>query len=121
MKNTKTEPYPMKNTKLNRYILVSLQFEGIHRWKECPFKEVDFLKDYHRHIFYVEITKEVKHNDRDIEIIMLKREVLEFLGTTPVHLGNQSCEDIAEKLLIKFEATAVKVTEDNENGAIITI
>jgi hypothetical protein len=111
----------MKNTEMHRYIVVKLQFEGIHRWENCPLPEVSFLKNYHRHIFFVELTKKVNHNDRDIEIIMLKREILNYLGTQPVQLKNSSCEDIAETLLNQFQATSVKVTEDNENGAIVTL
>ena len=111
----------MKNTEINRYIVVKLQFEGIHRWENCPLEDVSFLKDYHRHIFYIELTKEVNHNDRDIEIIMLKREILNYFGSQPVQLGNSSCEDIAERLLYMFKATSVKVTEDNENGAIVIL
>lgn len=110
----------MKNTVINKYIVVNLNFEGLHKWNDCPLEDVKFLRNEHRHIFYVEIIKKVSHNDRDIEIIMLKREVLNYLGNQPVYLDNKSCEDIAEDLLLKFNAVSVKVTEDNENGAIIT-
>ena len=113
----------MKNLEkvIYKYVVVKLQFEGIHRWENCHLDEVFFLKDYHRHIFHVELTKKVSHNDRDIEIIKLKRDILEYFGTQPVHLDNQSCEDIAEKLLINFDACSVKVLEDNENGAFVTL
>ncbi|MBP6424146.1 MAG: hypothetical protein KA278_00335 [Flavobacterium sp.] len=111
----------MKNLKLNKKIIINLQVEGLHQWKDCPIKEVDFLKDRHRHIFHICIKKTVSHNDRDIEIIYLKREVLNYLGTQPIEFGNKSCETIAEELLKEFDADYVSVLEDNENGAEVSL
>lgn len=111
----------MKNLKLNKKICINLQIEGIHYWKDCDIEEVEYLKYPHRHIFYIEIHKEVNHNDRDIEIICFKKEVINYFKSQPVNFKNKSCEDIAEHLLIKFNACYVKVLEDNENGAIVTI
>lgn len=109
----------MKNLKINKYIVINLQFEGIHQWKNCNIEDVIFLKNPHRHIFHVELIKKVNHNDREIEIIMLKRKILDYIGLQPVNLENQSCEDIAENLYKYFNAYSVKVTEDGENGALI--
>ncbi len=106
---------------MERFIIVKLQVEGIHQWKDCPIEDVMFLKDKHRHIFHIEVRKKVSHNDRDIEIIMLKRQILSYLGKQPIDFGNQSCEMIAEKILKSFDCTYVSVLEDNENGAILEI
>jgi len=109
----------MKN--FQKEIIVKLQVEGIHRWEDCDLPHVSFLKYPHRHNFYITIHKKVEHNDRDIEIIMFKRQVLEYLGVEPVMFGLKSCESIAEELLVKFDAVSVTVLEDNENGAIVSI
>lgn len=109
----------MKN--LRKEIVIKLQVEGIHKWGTCNLPEVSFLAYPHRHIFHITITKEVEHNDRDIEIIMFKRNVLKYLGKQPVMFDNKSCESIAEELLLEFNATSVVVLEDNENGAIVSI
>lgn len=105
---------------LEKNIVIKLQVEGIHNWPTCNIPEVSFLCHPHRHIFHIKITKKVNHNERDIEIIMLKRQVLNYLGQQPVSFDNKSCESIAEELLIQFDATSVEVLEDNENGAIVT-
>ena len=74
----------MKDTK----IVLNLAIEGIHFWEGCNIEEVMFLKNEHRHIFYIEIHKEVSNLDRDIEIIKevynytdaKAQEVLNILG-----------------------------------------
>lgn len=105
-------------------IVVSLQIEGLHNWPECPIPEVEFLKDLHRHVFHIRAKKLVSHNDRDVEIIMLKRDILQYFAAchgTPCNFGRMSCEDIAEQLMITFSLSSCRVLEDNENGAELTI
>jgi hypothetical protein len=113
-------------------IIVKLQVEGIHFWKDCDIEDVDFLANPHRHIFHITCKKEVTHDDRDIEIIRMKRQVLLFLeqkyAKTPSVIkgtvcwfGGMSCEMIARVLLEKFELNYCKVLEDNENGAEICL
>jgi hypothetical protein len=70
-------------------------------------------------MFYIEAHKEVSHNDREIEIIMLKRIVSEYLESFDGNFYAMSCEDIAEDLLNRFDFEFVQVLEDNENGAIV--
>lgn len=105
------------------YIVVKLIVEGTHFWPECDIKEVEYLKYEHRHLFYIKCKKEVKHANRDIEIIMLKREIEETLYKKfgkPCNFLNMSCEDIAQYLFDKFELSKCTVLEDNENGAEIS-
>ena len=78
-------------------IIVNLQYEATHNWPKCPFKEVEFLKYPHRHIFYIKCKKEVSHSDRDIEIIMLKRKIEKYLSIEYQNdFRSKSCEMIAE-------------------------
>lgn len=104
---------------MKKYIKVKFQFEGLHQWKSCPLEQVSFLKDKHRHIFYATCIKEVSHNDRDIEIIMFKRELEEYMKSKGKDLGNSSCEDMAQDILTTFNCHSVEILEDNENGAVI--
>ena len=111
---------------IQKRIVVKINVEGIHKWEDCNLIEVGFLKNLHRHIFYITLQKSVDHNNRDIEIIMLKREIESYLNNKffnqkimTHNFNNMSCEDIAEDLLIKFKANYVEVLEDNENGAVI--
>jgi hypothetical protein len=103
-------------------IFITTQFEATHQWKLCPFPEVSFLKDPHRHMFHVRLEKVVHHDDRDVEFIMLKREVTAFvrLSYEGKDLGSMSCEVIAGELMEAFDACRVEVSEDGENGAILT-
>lgn len=63
------------------YVTVTLQVEGIHNWPDVEaFAEgVSFLKHPHRHIFHIKATKKVEHDDRDVEIILMKREIQAYL------------------------------------------
>ena len=107
-------------------IVVKLQVEGLHYWKGCDIKEVDFLKDLHRHTFYIRVEKEVTHDDRDIEIIVFKRSIIDYLegnhwdtSYNCINFKRKSCEHIAKMLQKQFKLDLVEVLEDNENGAII--
>lgn len=110
-------------------IIVKLEVEGMHCWPQAAdlLPEVGFLSDRHRHIFHIEARKKVTHSDRDVEIIMFKREITEFLFAeygkhkhslvNYCEFGPMSCEMIAEVLLKKFGLQYCSVLEDNENGA----
>ena len=109
-------------------VIVRLQVDGMHNFPKAAelFPEVAFLADRHRHMFYIEAKKEVFHDDRDVEFIMFKRDILDFLkqlyynSETRTHeFGPMSCEMIAKQILNQFNCTAVSVWEDLENGAIV--
>ena len=100
-------------------VFFTVQFEAIHCWPEAP-ERVDFLRNPHRHLFKLECRCKVNHNDRDIEFILMKREVqlmcdMVWAGKD---IGRTSCEQIGEMILNKFpEIGGVTVSEDGENGA----
>lgn len=98
-------------------IIVQLQISGCHRWPDCNIKEVEYLKNKHRHVFHVEAKKRVFDNNREIEIISFKEEIKAYLESKNGDFGSLSCEMIAEDLLKRFGLSYVKVLEDNENGA----
>ena len=123
----------------NRYIKVSFQREGIHKFPGADtnpdyatgdWRDVSFLGYPHRHIFYFYVTLGVSHNDRDVEFIQFKRELERLYdevdsSTAVLKLDYQSCEMIAESLINYIEekypnrAVKVEVYEDNENGGIL--
>lgn len=110
--------------KISCSVFARLQFEAIHNWPNCPFDEVAFLRDLHRHMFHVEAHAHVYHDDRDIEFIMMKRSLESFIDETyPKNelghrvIGHTSCEMIARAILDKFPTIfKVQVSEDGENG-----
>lgn len=97
-------------------------FEGIHCWPGCPFDEVKYLRDPHRHVFHIVAKKQVFHDDRDVEFIMLKHQIEQYLHEQYPngYLGARSCEMLGRELLEKFQLIEVDVSEDGENGAIIS-
>jgi len=101
------------------FIVVRTSFEALHQWPECPFNDVGYLRNLHRHIFHVEMKIETT-GDRQIEFIRHKNLINKFIDNKykGFNLGPTSCEVIAETLSKAFGASSVSVFEDNENGAV---
>jgi hypothetical protein len=107
-------------------VIVKLAVDGMHNFPLAAelFPEVSFLADRHRHMFHFTVSKQVFHTDRDIEFIMLKRDILNYLYDQysdnymrTLEFGSKSCEQLAEEVLNRFDCEWVEVWEDNENGA----
>lgn len=81
-------------------IVYSFTAEGWHRWASAPLR-CDYLRARHHHYFTFQITVEVKHGDRELEIIEAAREGRELMqrlfdeGVFEL----SSCEHIAETAL----------------------
>lgn len=106
------------------FIIVRGQFEFNHRYADAP-KEVAYLRNLHRHLFNYEVELEVYHDDRELEFIMVKHEIAQYLQAT-VWSDLTSCEQMAifigQYLQSKYgfeRSLTVSVFEDNENGAKI--
>ena len=113
---------------MRTYVIVRLQVDGMHNFPAASelFPEVGFLSVLHRHIFHIEAKKEVFHDDRDVEFIMFKRDIQDYLKQMyykpemRTHMfGAMSCEMIAKEILKQFNCESVSVWEDLENGAIV--
>jgi hypothetical protein len=109
-------------------IIVKLEIAGLHHWPTCDIKEVDYLKNVHRHVFHITCYKEVNHDDRETEFIKLKQEITRDINDwffEPekgiCHFRNLSCEMIAKKLIETYRLTECTVLEDNENGARVRV
>jgi len=127
----------MTTIQITSEVYCTLQIEGTHNWPGCPFEEVDYLRVPHRHMFHIKAHKLVTHSDRDVEFIMLKHQIQRYLigrywsgwenhtaGRTAKGLcefGAMSCEMIAEELINQFDLCRCEVSEDGENGAILTV
>lgn len=101
-------------------IFVTTNFEAFHHWPDAP-EEVAFLRSLHRHIFYVRAEKVVTHANRDIEFLLLKRELNAIIEEAKDINDTRtwSCEQWAIYLLEMLRFNRVEVSEDNENGAIV--
>ena len=112
---------------VNKKIIVKTRFTGFHRWPAAP-KTVAFLRNKHRHVFYVEVSFQLKE-DRSLEyflVLSIINERIAFLYSSEHYdLGSKSCESIAEELLFDLltddrtrEVVSVMILEDNENGSV---
>lgn len=97
--------------------------EGFHCWPEAD-GELAYLKNSHRHIFFITAEFPVRNANREIEIISqqnaIKRYLLSKYGDEDgaCHFGRRSCEDIAAEILNQFEnSTSCTVLEDGFGGA----
>jgi len=108
-------------------VYCTLQVERLHKWAEAvnhPELGVEYLAYPHRHVFHIKAGVCVKGDDREIEFISMKHELVERIedewGT---YVG--SCEMMADEI-IKFlkdmypnRCYFVEVSEDGENGVIV--
>lgn len=103
-------------------IFVTTRFEGFHRWEDAP-EEVAFLRSLHRHIFHVRAEKEVAHDDRQIEFILLKRridaDIAQIQSSPQKSHETWSCEQWARYLIAREFLSKCEVSEDGENGAVV--
>lgn len=106
---------------MTNYIWITTRFEGFHKYPNAP-DEVKFLRNEHRHIFKLKIWIEVFHDERDIEFILFKRFVNNYV-TDNAKLNNLSCEMISDILYKNISNTysdrkiKIEVSEDGENGS----
>jgi hypothetical protein len=91
---------------LTRFIEVRTQVEGLHHWPAAPAPE-GYLAHPHRHLFVVELSISVDHDDRELEINAVTRWVSDQLASYatppadggPMDFGTQSCEQLATRLV----------------------
>ena len=106
---------------MNKRIFVTWQKEGIHQYPGAP-KGVEFLQYPHRHMFHFKVEIDVFHDDRDIEFILLKRELEGLYDEGTLELDHKSCEMIADELAHQIQIKhpgrhiRIEVSEDGENG-----
>ena len=116
-------------------IWVTFRREGLHKFPAAltdpKFKtgdeyDVSFLGYPHRHMFHFKIAIEVFHDDREIEFIQFKRWLENLYGKGVLELDYKSCEMMATDLYQQISAkypkreVTIDVSEDGENGAVIT-
>lgn len=105
-------------SKIKLYIAVRNEFVGFHRYLAAP-KEVEFLRDFHRHIFKIKSVFLVEQENREKEFFTIKNAVQKYLDENyKDKYFEKSCESIAKELLEEFGAVQVEVSEDGESDGI---
>lgn len=103
-------------------IVVRFTAEGWHRWPAAPEQRA-YLRESHRHMFYVDVTMEVRHHEREVEFHDLLDYARRQFGGGD--FGAMSCETMAFELATALRAEfgdrrmGVGVYEDAECGAIV--
>ena len=109
-----------------KLIIVQGQYEFSHRYAKAP-QEVAYLRNLHRHLFNYRVELEVFHDDRELEFILVKHDIDEYLSHRHQNWDEKtSCEQMAECIGLYLQtkhgferSLTVSVFEDNENGAKI--
>ncbi|PWB51204.1 MAG: hypothetical protein C3F06_10305 [Candidatus Methanoperedenaceae archaeon] len=109
------------------FIEINTRFEGIHRWDNAP-EAVFFLRNAHRHEFHVQARIQAYHDDRELEFILVKKQIEMWVRALSFDLGQKSCEMLAKELAAfllekygndKQRHVEVRISEDGENGALV--
>jgi len=110
---------------MKKYIRVKTNFVGYHRWMDAP-DSTAFLRDFHRHIFYVDVTIEVTGFNRELEFFAVKKELDKYIGHFADTQFDSSCEQIAEGIYTqlsyiygKDRKYIIEVSEDGESSGIV--
>jgi len=121
-------------SKAKQFVYVSIQKEGYHCFPEAATDpkyatgdeyDVSHLAFKHMHYFYIKVWVEVKHSNRDIEFIQMRRWLENLYGSNTLSLNSKSCEMIAQDLYLQIAVkypdcdVRIDVSEDNINGAYL--
>jgi hypothetical protein len=133
--STQRDLINIKMSTATKFIWVTFQKEGIHRYPEALTDpalatgdeyDVSFLGHPHRHIFHFRVSIEVTHNNRDIEFIQFKRWLERLYNEGTVVLDYKSTEMMSDDLYVHIaarypgRAVTIQVAEDGENGCEIS-
>jgi len=133
--STQRDLINIKMSTATKFIWVTFQKEGIHRYPEALTNpalatgdeyDVSFLGHPHRHIFHFRVSIEVTHNNRDIEFIQFKRWLERLYNEGTIVLDYKSCEMMSDDLYVQIaarypgRAVIIQVAEDGENGCEIS-
>ena len=136
LEEQRTAALKEKLTQSTRMIWVTFQKEGIHKYPGADtdpklatgdWDDVSFLGYPHRHMFHFKVSIEVFHDDREIEFIQFSRWLQRLFSEDVVQLDYKSCEMISDDIIIEIRKrygtnrnVTIEVSEDNENGCIVT-
>jgi len=106
------------------YAVVRFTVPGFHRWPGAPASR-SYLRERHRHLFYMEVKLETFHEEREVEFHDLLAESKDLFPGG--ELDDRSCETMARTMVNQISGLypgrrlEVSVFEDNEVGAVVTV
>lgn len=117
-------------TGIKQWIEVDTQFEVLHYWAECPYEDVSFLRNIHRHKVFVKVRIDTTA-DREIEFFRFKQVVDaaidDLYGSEKLkNIGSKSMEAVAKSILFALRQPGfyrhdmvISVSEDDQVRAIL--
>jgi 6-pyruvoyl-tetrahydropterin synthase len=114
---------------IKQYIEIKTDFEALHNWPECPYDDVFFLKNLHRHKIYIKVKIETT-KDRQIEFFKFKYYIDDLIeklfGNDRLkNIGRKSMEEICtlilNNLILEYKESRIIVTasEDDQVSGIV--
>ena len=110
----------MRKIKMVNYIWITTQKEMFHRYPNAP-KEVDFLKQRHKHMMKFKVSIEIYENDREIEFFIFKKQIETILEEYN-DIGNWSLEQLSDEIRNKLRKPyinrmlQIEISVDGVNG-----
>ena len=112
-----------------QFIEIKTDFEATHNWPECPFDDVKFLKNEHRHKIYIKV-KLKTDEDRQLEFFKFKYQIDEIIdklfGKEKLKLlGRKSMEEICNNIFEELSPIyygrdmTISASEDNQVTGIL--
>lgn len=114
------------------FVYVQFQREGYHMYPGADtdpklatgdLYDVSHLGVRHFHYFFFKVWVQVKHENRDIEFIQLRRWLESLYQDGALELNGKSCEmlsdDLYDQIIEKYPNVEVRIdiAEDNINGS----
>ena len=114
------------------FLYCTFQLEGYHKYPDADklnhtatgdYLDVSHLALRHFHYFNFKVWVEVKHDNRDIEFIQLRRMITKMYNEREIELDYKSCEmisnDLWKFLSKKYPSSEIRidVSEEGINGS----
>jgi hypothetical protein len=125
----KTEKHVRIKDRANRWIWVTFQKAGFHKYPAAStdpnLEDVSYLGSRHRHLFKFKVQIEIFHNDREIEFHQFLNFCESLYQDKHLEIDYKSVEMISDDL---YDAIAsrypnrsviIEVSEDGECGCVI--
>lgn len=117
------------------FVYTTFQKEGYHAFPEAgteaayasgDYLDVSHLATRHMHYFNYKVWVEVKHANRSIEFIQLRRWIEARFADGALELNSKSCEMLADDMISLLQsrygfdvAIRVDVSEEGINGSLV--
>lgn len=120
--------------KKKAFVYCSFQIEGYHMYPGADvhpstatgdYLDVSHLGERHFHYFNFRVHVEVKHEERDIEFIQLRRRIVAEYQKGGLEMNGKSCETLSDELFKTLNDwypnrdIKIDISEEGINGAYV--